>query len=255
MLDQQRRRRAPGEGRLAGQHLIRHDAQRVEIAAGVEVTIARGLLGRHVRRRADGHAGGREPRCLATVARGAGNAEVGHQRAPVDTVQQDVVGLDITMNDTAGVRVRQRIGHFMQCTSDVVDRQRTALLQSGGEVVAVDAGHHEKDEIADFVDRINRDNIRMAQLCGRFRLAQEARPDVAPERQLRRQQLDSHEPFEALVAGPIDDAHATATDFLVQFIGGTERLLHMGAQFSIFVGGWNYRIGHSRGIGEVTWYV
>ena len=43
--------------------------------------------------------------------------------------------------------------------------------------------------IPDFVDRINRDDIRMTQLSGRLRLAQKPRTDVTPERQLRRQQL------------------------------------------------------------------
>ena len=246
MLDQERRRGATGERRFASQHLIRDDAERIEIAAGVEIAIPGGLLGRHVGRRADRDTRGSQTRCLTAVARGPGNAEVGDQCPAVDAVQQDIVGLDVAVNDPARMRERQRIGHLEQPAAYVIDRQWTALLQLRGEIVAVDARHHEEHEIPDFVDRINRDDVRMTQLGGRLRLAQKPRPDVTPERQLRRQQLDRHEPLEALVLGPVHNAHATTTDLLIQFIGGTERLLHMSAQFSIF-GGRDGGVGHSRG--------
>ena len=36
------------------------------------------------------------------------DAEVGEQRAPGLVVQEDVVGLDVAVDDAAGVRVRQR---------------------------------------------------------------------------------------------------------------------------------------------------
>ena len=245
MLHQQRRCGAAGERRFARQHLVGHDAQRIEIAARIEITITGRLFRRHVRGRADRHTRGGQTRRLATVARGTGNTEVGDQRPAVDTIQQNVVGLDIAMNHPARVRKRQRIGHFEQPAAYVIDGERSALLQLRGEVVPVDAGHHEEHQIPDFVDRINRDDVRMTQLGGRLRLAQKTRADVTPKGQLRRQQLDRHEPFEALVLGPIHDAHATTTDFPIQFIGGAERLLHMGAQLSIF-GGWGYEIGHSR---------
>ena len=45
------------EGQLTGQHLIGHDAEAVEVAATVDLLLARGLLRAHVLRCADRHAG------------------------------------------------------------------------------------------------------------------------------------------------------------------------------------------------------
>ena len=58
-------RRAVGEDGLSGQQLVRHRAERVDVGAVVDVRIARRLLGRHVRRRADGRADLRERRAAA----------------------------------------------------------------------------------------------------------------------------------------------------------------------------------------------
>ena len=60
MLDQKGRRGVADERRFADEHLIRHDAQRVQVAPPVELTVAGRLLGRHVRGSADRHAGRRE---------------------------------------------------------------------------------------------------------------------------------------------------------------------------------------------------
>jgi len=122
MLHEQRRRGAADERRLAAQHLIRHDAQGIEVAARVEIAIARSLLRAHVRRRPDGHARRRQPGRIATVRRrGARDPEVGDERAPIDAVEQDVVGLDVTMDDAARMCVGQRVGHFQQPAAHVFD--------------------------------------------------------------------------------------------------------------------------------------
>ena len=55
-------RRAIGEDDLAGEQLVRHRAERVDVGARVDVRIARRLLGRHVRGRADARADLRERR-------------------------------------------------------------------------------------------------------------------------------------------------------------------------------------------------
>ena len=55
-------RRASGEGRLPGEQLVRHAAERVDVGAVVGVGIAGRLLGRHVRRRAERRAELRERR-------------------------------------------------------------------------------------------------------------------------------------------------------------------------------------------------
>ena len=48
-------RRAPGEGRVAGEHLVQHDAEAVDVGGGCG-GVAAGLLGGHVARRPDDRA-------------------------------------------------------------------------------------------------------------------------------------------------------------------------------------------------------
>ena len=127
VLDENRRRAVGDERRLAGQHLIAEDAERIQIAAAVDRALARGLLGRHVRRRADRDARRREPRvALADRAR---DTEVGHHRAAALRVDQDVVGLDVAVDDAALVGVGERVGHVAQRAARLVDRQRAVVVQ------------------------------------------------------------------------------------------------------------------------------
>ena len=108
VLHQHRRRARRLEGEPPGEHLVADDAERVEIAAAVDLAVARRLLGRHVGRRADRDAGGGEPRVRALLDR-ARDAEVGHHRAAVILVEQDVVGLDVAVDHAARMRVGERV--------------------------------------------------------------------------------------------------------------------------------------------------
>ena len=53
VLDENCRTAVPSERRLAGEHLVGHDAERIEITAPVDLGIAAGLFGGHVLRRSD----------------------------------------------------------------------------------------------------------------------------------------------------------------------------------------------------------
>ena len=121
-----RLRRRSGEGRLAGEGLVEHAGETVDVAAPVHVARARGLLGRHICRRPD-----REPRLGQLVAAGrtdgARNAEVGDDR--MSAREHDVLGLDVAMHDVVAVRVRQRLGDFLRNLQRIVDRQLGLVVQ------------------------------------------------------------------------------------------------------------------------------
>ena len=97
-------RRAAGERRVARQHFIEHAAQGIHIRARGNLPLAHRLLGAHVVRRAEAHAGLGHPG--AGGAHRQRDAEVGHQRRAV--VQQDVLGLDVAVDDAVAVGVVQR---------------------------------------------------------------------------------------------------------------------------------------------------
>ena len=87
-----------GEGRLAGEHLVGHGAERVDVAPRVDVALAHRLLGGHVGGRAERHAGLGHA-TAAGLLHGEGDAEVGDQRLAI--LQEDVLGLDVAMDDAA----------------------------------------------------------------------------------------------------------------------------------------------------------
>ena len=111
MLHHHRGRVRRLERQLAGQHQIAHDTQRIDVAAAVRLALAKCLFGRHVRGRADRDAGDGQ---LRIALRRACDSEVGHHGAPALAVDQDVLGLDIAVDDTARVRVGERARDFAQ---------------------------------------------------------------------------------------------------------------------------------------------
>ena len=77
-----------GERRMSTQHLVRRDAEGVDVGAMIDVRVRRGLFRRHVQRRAERRAGARERAVLLRTratrrADRLGHAEVGDRgRAP-----------------------------------------------------------------------------------------------------------------------------------------------------------------------------
>ncbi len=99
MLVRDRHRGLAGERQLAGQQLVAHDAERVQVAAGVG-RLAADLLGGQVLHRA-GH-GARLG--LAAFGVGAGESEVGHLHHALGR-DRDVLGLDVAVHDALAMRV------------------------------------------------------------------------------------------------------------------------------------------------------
>ena len=99
MLGNDRHGVVPEERRAPGQHLVEHGAERVEVAAPVRCP-TEGLLGRHVRDRPHHHALHRQARA-AQREREPEIAELGGAVLS----QPDVRGLEIAVDDAAGVRV------------------------------------------------------------------------------------------------------------------------------------------------------
>ena len=92
-------------------------------------------------------------------------------------------------------------------------------LEPLGQRLAFDIGHHEEHQPVAFVYGVDRDDVRMRQLRRGLGLLQEPPPDIRPEREIRRQQLDRNRSLEAPVYRPIHDPHAAATDLTIEVIG------------------------------------
>ena len=139
-LGQMRRRQlsyaSAGERRRAGKHLVRHQAECVEIRAVIRLGIAERLFRRHVRRCAD-HQTDRAERFVRVPLVGIHSrsqclchTEVGHQRIAI-AVEQDVLGLDVPMNDAVSVGMGQGACKIAQQANGIANRQRPARGRDG----------------------------------------------------------------------------------------------------------------------------
>jgi hypothetical protein len=151
------------ERQFARQELEENHAQAVNVAAGVDaMSFAAGLLGRHVRRRAEDLSFERH-RQFARVA--LGQAEVGDVRRSV-LVDQDVRRLEVAMDHAMLVRVLQRQRDFDHHLGGFAegDRLHVEPFPQRG---AVDELAHDVDLARFAADFVHGDNSRMPQLgCG-----------------------------------------------------------------------------------------
>ena len=107
----------------------------------------------------------------------------------------------------------------------LVRGHRPGALHPPRQRLAVDAGHDEEDQPVDFVGEVDRHDVRVVELGGRARLAQEALTDVIPGGDIRPQQLDRDRAIEAYLPGPEDEPHPPAAELGFQRIPAGQRLL------------------------------
>ena len=95
------------EGQGPGQHLVERDAQRVEIAAGIDRAVhSAGLFRRHVRERPGHHFGCF--RGLTLAGHMGGNAESSEPDATTRNIHEDIRGLDVFVDETSLMYSAQR---------------------------------------------------------------------------------------------------------------------------------------------------
>ena len=95
--------RRPGERRLAREHFIKHGAERVDVAARIDASLAHRLLGRHVLRRPE-----RKTRLRHSLAAGVLNrqsdSEIRYQG--MTALEQDALRFDVAMDDASCMSIR-----------------------------------------------------------------------------------------------------------------------------------------------------
>ena len=216
-------RRRSGKRGLAGERLVEHAGETVDVAAAVHLSRPRGLLGRHVGGGAD-----REPGLGQLVAaRGADGArdpEVGDDR--VTARQHDVLGLDVAMHHVVVMRVPKRFSDFAGDLQRVVDRQLGLALQPVAEGFAFDERHDVVERSARVARIVDRQDVGMLQAGGELDLAQEP---VAAEadRDLGPQRLQGDEALVARVAREVNQRHPSTAQLPIDDVVTGQR----GVQF------------------------
>jgi hypothetical protein len=170
VLMHDRLRRRPGEGRLPGEHLVQQAAERVLVAAAVEILVASRLFGTHVAGCADRDArlGEGGPARRGDRPR---DAEVRDDRVPA--LQQDVLRLDVAVDDAVRVSVVERVGHLASDLQRVRDGQLPIAREPVTQRLSLHEGHHVEEESVGFARVEQRQDVRVSQVRGGVDLAQE----------------------------------------------------------------------------------
>lgn len=190
---------------LAGQHLVEHDAEGVDVAAGVGDAPGH-ELGREVGDRAEqGRPGRRVGR------RGAGQTEVA-DLDPAVVGEQDVLGLQVAVHDAGPVRRRETREHRLHDVHGLLRREDLVVLQ---QLAEGDPGQVLHDQVGGVVVLAlieDVDDVRVRQAGRRARLLDESLLERGVVGEVAVHDLDRDAALEAEVGGEVDRGHAAPRD-------------------------------------------
>ena len=185
----------------------------------IDVFLGHRLLGRHVLRRADGNADGRElffRRCPNRLR----DSEIHHGR--VLARQHHVVRLDVAMHHAEVVCVRERVGDFLEQAHRFVDRELAFDRKAGTQRLAINVRHHVIEKAVHLARIVQRENVRVMHLCDDMNLARKA-VDSHRGAELRTEDLERDFTIVLDVAREIHHGHSTLADLAFDFIAAAER--------------------------------
>ena len=131
---QQLRNRISLKRRCAGDHLVEHDAQCIDVCSGIKLEVQHGLGG-HVLGGTDQSAGARQGGIDSGIANKLCNAEIEELdlRSALSRAEEDIGGLDISVHDPAGVRGVEGAAEMGSDVENLHQGDRGARLEPGGE--------------------------------------------------------------------------------------------------------------------------
>ena len=190
---------------LTGQHLEHHDADRVDVAAGVG-DAAGDEFGGEVRDRAEQ----RRARCRIRRCRPR-QPEVTDLDATV-VRQQHVLRFEITMDDAGLVRGSQAGEHRLGDVDGLLAGQRAILLHQIAEGDAGEVLHHQVCAVGILSLVEDVDDVRMRKSRGRAGFLDEALLELAVVGKVSVHDLHGDAALEPQVGGKVDRRHAAAGD-------------------------------------------
>ncbi len=158
--------------------------------------------GAHIGRCADRRPRHREPLLIGDLR----DPEVRHHR-PALHVEHDIGRLDVAVNDAAAVRVAECRAHLLHDGLHHRDRERADFADDAVERPALDELHHEVQRLPGFLDRVDRDDVRVAQRSRRARLTLEALGHSFAAEQVGAHHLDGDLTIERDVVGEVHRRH------------------------------------------------
>ncbi len=131
-------------------------------------------------------------------------------------VDEDIGGLEITVQDAALVGVVNGVGHVGQ-HADAFTRIQDEAADFGAEVAAFDELHREVGQTVVFAKIVDGDDVGVFECGGAFSFGAEPLDDFGIG-QGRENHLERDTPVEADLARFVDDTHAAAREFADDFV-------------------------------------
>ena len=160
---------------------VDHEPERPHVGAVIHVALAEELLGRHVVRRAEHDAAGRERRrrTIFVLDGELGDAEVEHLHdgliVTLAAREEDVLGLEVAVNDSERVCGADRRDHGQQQPRRLGDREAAVPLELRRKGLALEALHDDgRGAVVEVEHFAHRDDVRVLHGGGGARLAEEA---------------------------------------------------------------------------------
>src|SRR5262249_31332161 len=146
-------------------HVVKGAAERVDIAADINLARLEGLLGRDVIERSQGDAGLGQP-IVGVWSQAAGQAHV-HELSTSRSGDDNVGRLDVAVDDTALRRVGQSCCNLEEKMDSFGNRQLTTAIEDGTQVLAFN--ELEGDEVQPLVLTAEEDagDVLVVELGGR----------------------------------------------------------------------------------------
>ncbi len=238
-LAQHRLRRAPRVRRLAGEHLVQHAPQRVEVRGRAHVRVARRLLRAHVVRGPQGEPRLRQPPAARRAHRQR-DPEVREHRPARH--QQNVRRLHVPVDHAVLVRVLERFGHVGGDLHRLVHWKLVLAVELPPQRLSLHVRHDVVEERVGVARVEQREDARVLQVGGGADLGQEA---LAAHHggQLGLEDLEGDPAVVLQVLGQVDRGHAALAELALEAVaalegGGQarERVRHRGDTASIMVG-------------------
>ena len=122
-------RRLPAKRRPAGDHLVQDDAERPQVTARIDTLVAEHLRWHVAQRAGDGTGLFGLPRhglARSESRHAPGHPEIQHLHVGLGG-DHDVGGLEVRVNQTGFMRVRERVGNLERVAARHIERQRAAV--------------------------------------------------------------------------------------------------------------------------------
>jgi hypothetical protein len=122
------------------------------------------------------------------------------------------------VHHAARVGVRERVGHLGEHARRLGGRGARRAGEAGAERLAVDERHREPGHAAVVAGREHRRDVRVRELRGRLRLAEEARAHAVAEGELRGEHLERDRALQPHLDRAVHHGHAAAADLLAHVV-------------------------------------